>query len=406
MLLLPAVSQPQVLNITLTIYGDGAVRVKEEVQLDSGVADPRIRVLGVLATDILVTIKAGDVVNYTYRDGYIVAEHLRPTRLIITYTTSEITSKEGNLWRLTASIPSNSVIRLPDASTIVNLDPLPTGISNVGITTTLLMPAGNVTIEYYVGITGTEEHALALLDDLDTTIQKLKQRGYNTSSVDTIYAEAKQAYESEQYVEAETLAMKAKDLADKIDEQASKTLEAIAAAEAAIMDAMNQGRTGSLSTASELLNDSRTSFSLGNYTKALDLANQAKQWANQSGTDSNPLQWLLIITASAVGILTVSSIIYLNMKRNQTAPKEVNINVEKIWRNHPEIMEDDLPVLKFIVDHTEGVYISKLRESTGMPRSTAWRAVTRLEETGVIQTSQIGRETFIKLSEKTQQQGN
>jgi uncharacterized membrane protein len=32
-----------------------------------------------------------------------------------------------------------------------------------------------------------------------------------------------------------------------------------------------------------------------------------------------------------------------------------------------------------------------------MPRSTAWRTVTRLEEMGVIETERVGRETFIRL---------
>jgi uncharacterized membrane protein len=84
----------------------------------------------------------------------------------------------------------------------------------------------------------------------------------------------------------------------------------------------------------------------------------------------------------------------------------MDIDVEEIRRDHPEIREDDLPVLKFIVDHPDGIYISKLRESIGMPRSTAWRTVTRLEEAGIIQTNQIGREIFIKIRDKTQQTGN
>ena len=403
MLLLSASSQPQVLDLTLTIYGDGAVRVKEGVQIDAGVSDLRVRTLGLLATDILITTAAGDVVNYVYvyKDGYLTILQSGPSKLIITYTTGEITSKEGNRWRLSASLPMNSVVKLPDASTIVNIDPFPTSISNVGITTTLFMPRGNVTIEYYVGITGTEEHALALLNDLDATIQSLKQHGYNTTNIDTLYADSKRAYDSRQYVEAETLAMKAKDLAEELEAQASKASDAIAAAEEAITNAMKEGRAGSLSTASDLLNDSHASFSLGNYTEAFDLATQAKQWANQSKAESNTLQLSLLLAASGVGFVILSSIIYFKRRHNPKALKHVVLELGDIRRNHPEIREDDLPVLKFVMDHPEGVYISKLRESIGMPRSTAWRAVTRLEEAGVVQTSQVGRETFIKLNEKT-----
>jgi uncharacterized membrane protein len=400
MLLLSAASQPQVLNITLTIYGDGAVRIKEEIQLDPSF-DPRIRVYGVLATDILVTTKSGEIANYTYKEGYIATKFTTPINLIITYTTNEITSKVGNRWKLTASLPTNSVIRLPDASTIVKLDPLPTGISNVDITTTLLMPEGDVTIEYYVGITGTQEHALALIDDLDTTIQKLKQTGYNTSSIDSIYTEAKQAYEAKQYVDAETLAMRGKELAVKLGEQASKATEAITTAEAAILEAMNQGRTASLPTASSLLDDSRASFILGNYKESFDLAYSAKQWANQSVVESNS-QWFYILSTLTIMVLAVGLIIIFSRKRKPTISNEMKIDVEKIHRDHPEIREDDLPVLKFIADHPNGVYISKLRESIGMPRSTAWRTVARLEELGVIQTSQIGRETFIRIKANSQ----
>jgi len=403
LLLLQAANQPQsqILNITLTIYGDGAVRVKEDVQVNSTSTEVRIQTLGLLVTDIVLQTDSGEVIKHTYQAGLITAETLGSSNLKVSYTTSELTSKNGNRWRLTASLPAHSVVKLPDASTIVNLDPLPTGISNVGITTTLLMPAGNITVEYYIGITGTEEHALALLNDLDETIQGLKQQGYNTTLIDIEYTQAKQAYQSQQYIEAETLTMRANDDATLLKETADKASDAIAAADVAIMEAESQGRTANLTHASELLTKSKNCFKSGEYTQALNWASSAKQWAVFSKTTPNLfLTWLLII-CSILGAFTVGIYLYKRRKpSNTTMQISLKANLEQMRKDHPEIREDDLPALNFIANHPEGVYMSKLRDSINMPRSTAWRTVSRLEETGVIKTQQLGRETFILISDK------
>lgn len=394
------ITQSQILDLTLTVYGDGVVRVKEVVQIGSSSVEARIQTFGQLVTEIVVRSEVGLIVNSSFVDGVITVKTSGSNRLTVTYLTGELTSKEGNRWRLAVSLPTYTVVNLPDGSTVVNLDPLPVGISNVGVTMTLLMPAGNATIEYYIGITGTREHALALLDDLEETIRSLRDQGYVTASVEGEYNQTVKAYQGGKYVEAETLAMRVKDELIRLKELADGASIEISSADKAIEEARSQGRISNLEAALQRLTDARSSFTSGLYEQAGAYAKQALYHAQSSTSISNPLlswtPWIVSLT----GLVVVCGYVFVLRKPRLEAPDSSQVDLELIRSEHPEIREDDLPSLTFIARHPGGVFMSQIRDGVSVPRSTAWRTVTRLEEMGVVESRKLGRETFIRINSK------
>jgi uncharacterized membrane protein len=56
--------------------------------------------------------------------------------------------------------------------------------------------------------------------------------------------------------------------------------------------------------------------------------------------------------------------------------------------------------VRYINDSNEGVFITELRERFDLPKSSAWRMMRRLEDMEVIETEQIGRETFVRISSR------
>ena len=91
--------------------------------------------------------------------------------------------------------------------------------------------------------------------------------------------------------------------------------------------------------------------------------------------------------------------------RKKEVIKEVipEVDLESVFDAYPRLRMDDREAIRFIASSGEGVFVSELRERFDLPRSSTWRMVRRLEEMGVIGTEKVGRETFLKLKNSTEE---
>ena len=381
-------------DLSLVIYGDGTVRVKEGVDVTT--PEFTLQTFGKIITDVLAKNEKGDVLGYRYSDGALTVTTGGAATVSVSYTTPDLTSKDGYRWTISFDSPVQVDIRLPDSSTLVNFDPLPNGISNVGDTTSVMMPAGKVLVAYYIGIVGTKGHALAVITDLDETMKTLRAQGLILTPVEAIYNQATQAYSRGEYVEAETAALRAKDAATQLKTLMDGAVATMASAEKSIENARAVGRTVGLTVASNRLGEAKSSYAVGSYSQALTQAVEAKESADTAVAPQDPYQTympilLLLVSGSVIGG-------YLLLRRKpEVEPSTAVADLDLLRSEHPEVRDDDSPVLNYIAGHPGGVFMSQLRDQFSMPRSTAWRTVTRLEEMGVIETERVGRETFIRL---------
>ncbi|MCW3992595.1 MAG: helix-turn-helix domain-containing protein [Candidatus Bathyarchaeota archaeon] len=385
-------------GLSLKLYADGVAHVDYRVDVNPVLARLNVTILGRHVTNLIVKDQDGDLLGSTAPDGYILVNVLGSKSISIEYITPDLTAKEGAVWTLQAFLPIESDIQLPEGATILFLDPIPIGISVVGASTTLTMPSGNASLSYMIGVIGTREHSLALINDAEETINELAKGGIIVDEAIESLENAWNSYRDELYSNAEEYAQQAKSKAVETGQAASDALSAMDSVRAAIETAKGVGRTSRLNEANAKLDQAQLAYDVGNYADALSLAEEALTHVQQSKAPSPFTTQNMIIIA--LGLTSVVAV-FITWRRTSKPPQEdmeVDTYIESIIEDHPLLRLEEKEVLRYIADAGEGIFLSELRERFDLPRSTAWRMVRRLEEMGVLQTETVGRETFIRIS--------
>ncbi|HJJ22889.1 MAG TPA: MarR family transcriptional regulator [Nitrosopumilus sp.] len=88
----------------------------------------------------------------------------------------------------------------------------------------------------------------------------------------------------------------------------------------------------------------------------------------------------------------------------QTIQKNETIDAETIFKLKPDIREDDKEIVKFISDNGGQALESELRKKFLQPRTTMWRAVKRLERTGIIEIQKKDLQNLVKLRKNMEEE--
>jgi uncharacterized membrane protein len=279
-------------------------------------------------------------------------------------------------------------------ATITSIQPFPLSIGIVGETTTLTMPAGNVSIGYIIGVVGTKEHALAVINDAEEAVQELDSQGIKVDDSTSLLDAAWQAYLAENYVQAEELARDARVAAEDALEAASGASTSIELADSSIQAAVEAGRTSLTEEARTRLEQARALYDQGDYGGAAALAEEAQADAEAS---RRPMGFGFALWAVPIGAVAVILFAYTRRGKAPTGEESPSVDLEATFQAFPGLRMDEREALRFIASKAEGVFVSELRDRFELPRSSTWRMVRRLEEMGVIETERVGRETFLRL---------
>lgn len=159
---------------------------------------------------------------------------------------------------------------------------------------------------------------------------------------------------------------------------------------------------GDVSQAEELLDHTKEVYSYGGYEEALNLANYARDSAL---TRINPL---LIIGAIGMSAAAVLYAYYRKQFRSGKAPVAETVrqddgpSLQSVFVEKPHLREDDRLVLKYIVDRGGEALLAEIRNKFGLPKSTAWRLMRRLERKELVEISKFGNQNMVRYKLKTE----
>jgi len=402
-------------TLFLTVYPDGFVFVDYKLLVDPTFPTQNITVFGQVFEDLLVVNREGLPLDYSLSNSTISVYSLGTDEIEVTYLTQDLTSKEGRFWTLNITAPITTVIILPEETTIISLNQVPETIETRDNRVELQMNASLIEITYVIGIVGTKEHAQIVLDEVQTTINGITSLGINITEAETKLQEALDAFNLGNYVEAETLGNEAKNLAIQINQTATQAKSQIDEAEDAIANAQNEGRTLGLNEAQDLLNQANSAYDNGNYTQASNLAAQAKTKAEEAEVSSEeddtsqpeetePLLLYGIFGAIlAPTIITIGFFVYRSRKKpkdHEIRKKKRRIDIERIFREHKDLMPEEKQAIQFLVDNNGEAFEAELYDYIKLPRTTTWRLVKRLEGMGIIRTSKFRRQNLVRVKSK------
>lgn len=392
---------PSELVFTVTI--NGYVEIVYSVDVDPTKARIEIPIFGDVHEDLFVEDQDGLILDYTSKEDVLTIDTLGSVYVVFTYATQDLTNKTGKIWVLSFSTPISSSIILPERATVVSLNPPPLTMGSLDEKILISMPAGELKIEYTVGVVGTREYALAVIIDAEKTIEAIGMEGVIIQEPDELLKQAYEAYNEGFYTKAEQFAEDAKTSAQNMLSAALTSAAEIEHAETEITDAENSGRTIGLSEAKDLLQQALSSYAEGNYFEAEALAKQAKSIAlSAEKVRTNWSLWVIIgvVGAAALILLFARARRSTYRKTPETVEPERKFDIEAIFDSNPNLRIDDKEVIRFLANAGGEAFAAEIRERFDIPRTSLWRMIRRLEREDIIEIRNIGGQSLVVIRQK------
>ena len=386
-------------ELSFILYADGYTAVDYSADVDPTRPRVNVTLFGSLYIDTLVEDQDGLLLGYSPSEGGLSIDTLGSISVLVSYFTQDLTGKSGQIWTFTVTAPVDASIILPEGSTIVSLSSVPLSMSNLGENLLLTMPGGAVEVSYTIGVTGTRDRAVAVIDAAEGTIDDIKAEGILVDEAEALLQQANDALDAELYAEAEQLAEDAKDSALDAQGLANSARAEIDEAGNAIAVAMDAGKTVGLDEARDLLQQAETAYEAGDYTRAEGLAGEARTAAAEATKeDGFPFIWvgagaLLVALAAGAFLLTRRG------GKEKTIDAPEGYDLDRLFEEHSHLRLDDKEVLRFLAESGGGVFAAELRERFNVPRTSLWRMIRRLEREEVVDVSSVGGQSLVKISQ-------
>ncbi|UCD45720.1 MAG: hypothetical protein JSV27_04335 [Candidatus Bathyarchaeota archaeon] len=387
------------LELTFVVYADGYVTVDYFCDVDPTKVEVNVSLFGSLYEDVLVEDQDGLPLDYSSIDGGVVVDTIGAASVLISYVTTDLTGKAGQIWAFTVDTPTPTSVILPPGATIWSLNTVPQAMGTIDDSLLLLMPAGELDVSYTIGLVGTREHALALIRDAEEEIEAIQEEGVLTPEADELLLQAYSELDAGRYPEAESLAEQAKTAAEGTRAVASSAEAAIATAGATIAAAEAVGATVGLENAKSLLQYAEEEFAVGDYEDAQVTAEQARSIAADAEKPSEtgiPVTWLYA-GAGIVAVALVATYFLRGRRRRPEVEVRHSFDLNALFEAHPTLRMDDREVIRFLAEKGGEAFAAEVRERFDMPRTSLWRMIRRLEGEGVVEVQTIGGQSLVRI---------
>jgi uncharacterized membrane protein len=390
-------------EISVNVQSDGVTQIDYLFQAEVTSLQTNISLIGENLQDLFIVNEDGLPLEYEESsEGYIV--NSLGSRLInVTCLTTELTGKISIIWSLSLTVPISTEILLPKGATIINLNTIPLEIDTVNSKTMLIMPAGQVDIQYTVDILDSETLAAEAIQSAEEAIQIATSNGVMVNEAASLFVVAKTLFQQEYYLDAEEKASQIIELVVEITEKKILAEAKITATEIAVQVAQESGKTIGLDEAKNLLQEAETQYNSGEYEQAALFADQALEAALNSEKKANNTLYYI---AGSLILLAVGAYFYLKRRESTVKPPtKVEIDLKRLFEEHPELRMDDREVLKFLAENDGEAFAYDIRQRFDIPRTSAWRMIQRLQRYEVVDERKIGGQSLIRIKERYRRQG-
>src|SRR5256712_9566466 len=129
-------------STSLIISGDGSTGVNQTLSLPQNVTSVELPLFAKQVGNVLAVNQDGSPVSYSIDGGNITLYTLGATRVSFSYDTDALTTKQGTVWQMTFTSPSDTTLTLPFQSTLLSFSSTPTSLSTVNGSPSLVLSAG------------------------------------------------------------------------------------------------------------------------------------------------------------------------------------------------------------------------------------------------------------------------
>ena len=339
----------QIESVELTVYRDGLVHVSQVLFVNETFPSISLELLSSLVENVVVVNDENQtILDYDVAGSNMTVFSLGASWVLLEYDTVELTEKESGVWTLLVQNPYNLTVYLPEESTIVYLNRMPTSIDTEDGTITLALYPDEWEISYVLPIIGPALFRVSALTVNPAEVEVGNE--VTVSLVLTNIGEEEGSY---------TLVLKVNQVVED-----TKTITLDAGASTAVQFKVTKEEAGAYDVEIGELSG-------GFNVKEVPLI---------------PIFAIYLIVTVAI----IGSLLALRWIKQPSA--------EKIIKEHISLRQEDKEVIRFLEENGGKAFESEIRDRfPDMPRTSLWRLVKRLEKMEIVSVKRIGLQNQIKL---------
>jgi len=139
-------------SVELRVYRDGLVHVTQALTVNETFPAVTVNLLASMIENVIVVDENDTILDYRVKDSNMTVFSLGAIRVVIEYDTMMLTKKEAGVWTLTLNNTYNLTVHLPEKSTIMYLNQVPTTISTEDSRTVLQLFPSQWEISYVLPV--------------------------------------------------------------------------------------------------------------------------------------------------------------------------------------------------------------------------------------------------------------
>ncbi len=351
-------SEFQVESTNIRIYRDGLVRVTQTLSVNETVPAVTLPLLSSSVDNFIVLDENQTVLDYEADGIDLTVFTLGATSVSLQYDTHSLTRKDFDVWTFLVDTPYNITVQLPEESTLVYLSGNPVAIESEGNQLVLTLFPDQWEISYI----------FPLIPPANFQISNLEVTPHEVEAGEEVTVSVR--------------------IANVGGQTGSYTLQLL----------INQTTEETKTLTLEEGTSTTTKFKIikqtpGTYNIEIDgLVDKFTVRTKSSNGDSSsnmfPIEYL---AAALVAVAVIfAAVFFLVRKRGP--------NVEKIFKMNPRLNKEEKDVIQFLAENEGKAFESQIRERfPGIPRTSLWRLVKRLEKLEIIRVKKIGLENQVEL---------
>ncbi len=343
--------ETQVDSVDLIVYRDGLVHVTQALTVNETFPSVSFPLLAPSVDNVLVLDETQTLLDYEMDEPQITVFTLGATRVFLEYDTVSMTEKEAEVWTLILDNPYNLTVHIPEESTIVYLNELPTSIDTEDGKITLSLFPGDWEISYVLPITIPASFTISNLAVAPSEVEAGDEVTISATVTNVGGTEGSYSF-----------ALEINGVAEE-----TKTVMLAAGASATVEFRVTKEDAG---------------------TYSVEVGELQSEFTVKEPPAPFPIEYLAAIAVIAV-VGGAGGFIFL---------KRRPVRAERIVKERPELRQEDRDVIEFIAERGGKVLEAEIREAfPDLPRTTLWRLVRRLEKMDIVSVEKIGLQNQIEL---------
>ena len=396
-------------SLEVKVYPDGSALVTYVVESDPTKVRVEVDLFSDNFNNLIIRDEDGIPLASSVIDTGLEIDSIGASELVIVYTSSDFTTKDGPIWDLNLTSPVSTLVILPEGAAVFDLGTIPTDLGFIDGAQYIELPAGEIYASFILAMPNLSGEAQTAINDAENYLDSLEAQNYVLIDAKSELNHAIQLYESDQYIESKSMANQAVDTADEIVQCANSAAVEIALAGSTIIRAQEDGRTDGLAQAENTLSSAETYYNQGLYVEAETSAKQASQLALLADEPSggNTMLYLGIVIIVAVaggGYYYMQKIRPKDTPPPQPAPvPEIDAktaDLEKIFAINDDLRLEDREVIKFLAENNGESFATEIRDRFDMPRSSAWRLIRRLVSNEIVEEVKVGNQSLVRIRKR------